>query len=1241
MSTPILYPLVRPAGGFSASCLLAVLLLAFSPARSQTISYLFPDVGSPGMNTSVEFVAPVDAPGSFGSDGLYLNNPGDRVRIVCDNPADTAKVTIGPLIVSWNGRLISTQIFVDPAADPNSNDWTLLRPEFIIPLRVQVDGNLSNIDYFYIVQPLPTIVASGGGLLGEGALGKRSRRGAMIVEGMELGAGTYRVSVSDCDAATPGNQAYLPFVLISKGPVTGQPGAELSVSSPGKQAGAGGGGGGGNFCDWSPPGSDGGPGFTGGGRGGRNRSGNPFSTDEFRNPGESTGGIIANTGASLNGVLGGTAPGYEAAGGGTGHPFGSSGIGCLDGNTCNPFGAAGGGSGASQSLGGGGGGYATTGGASSGSATNGGQVHGNRQLVPFAGGSGGAGGNPQGVGVCSGEGGGGGGAILVSAPAITNLQITANGGTGQSRPNGPGGGGSGGAVAIEVRNMFSAGIVSAAGGAGGPSGGSGRIRRDGQWNSIPINPPTVSNYTGPSTDTSHFVPKTFTLTGTGNGERIDLYLRSHSMPWSLIGSVAGVTWSFGITLPGADEVYYLVAAQQVSNPQQSNQFLSEPAWVLSQAAANVLVFRSLPVIAGESELTFSDLGCEDGRTDTVMVHNLGESPLVLQAARWALGTEGFTMLSPFLPATVNRRDSVGIVVRIFPRRLGPAVDTLLILNNDTAVARNPWRIVFRAYKDSIGLAVRETDLDFGTVLLCERAYVDTVLTVDNVGTLPIRIALPTIGMGDVSVISPPPAAFPVTIAPGATLQIRLRYQPTTPGSSASGQVMVVIDSVACDRLTSVRLSGRAETAAFALSSSNLDFDTLRCPGEFTERDIVVTSTGTLDLTLGNPSLSNPRFVIVSPPLPVVVPPGTQVTVRVRFVSGAPGTEIGALQLSAMPCSLPFTVTLVGRQESISLAAAGLDFGMLQSADFPVVRTVTVRNSGTAPVTVTQASFDAGVPFEVLGGVPVLLAPGDSALISVRFNDPGSDGPSLDSLRFITEPPSCALAVVSVRGARGTAAITLEIDTASAAPGEIVDIPIFLRASTNPTLFGATGVQTTLRYNKHLLQPLFTPAGSFDGNDRVIPLVLPLSAASGNVLAVLRFRAMLGMAESTVLGIDSSAGIGGALAITEIPGAFTLLGICREGGTRLFDGSVPVSLAQNRPNPFNPVTEIEYTLVEEGPTTLFVLDNLGRRVAVLADGVRSPGTYTARFDASGLPSGAYTCVLQTPTVMRIRRMAVVK
>ena len=84
-----------------------------------------------------------------------------------------------------------------------------------------------------------------------------------------------------------------------------------------------------------------------------------------------------------------------------------------------------------------------------------------------------------------------------------------------------------------------------------------------------------------------------------------------------------------------------------------------------------------------------------------------------------------------------------------------------------------------------------------------------------------------------------------------------------------------------------------------------------------------------------------------------------------------------------------------------------------------------------------------------------------------------------------------------------------------------------------------------------------------------------------------------------------------------------------------------SLKQNRPNPFNPSTQIEYTIPEDTYATLKVFDPLGRIVATLVEGNKLKGTYTVMFNAGELPSGTYYYKLETKNYSKILRMTLAR
>ncbi len=83
------------------------------------------------------------------------------------------------------------------------------------------------------------------------------------------------------------------------------------------------------------------------------------------------------------------------------------------------------------------------------------------------------------------------------------------------------------------------------------------------------------------------------------------------------------------------------------------------------------------------------------------------------------------------------------------------------------------------------------------------------------------------------------------------------------------------------------------------------------------------------------------------------------------------------------------------------------------------------------------------------------------------------------------------------------------------------------------------------------------------------------------------------------------------------------------------------LQQNYPNPFNPVTQISYSIENDGLVELEVLNILGERVASLVSEHKTKGSYTIPFDASQLSSGIYIYRLRSKDFVSSKKMILLK
>ncbi|MCB0711844.1 MAG: T9SS type A sorting domain-containing protein [Ignavibacteriae bacterium] len=925
-------------------------------------AYMLPDAGAPGMSVVVETYAPTEAFGTFGVDTLNPTNVGLEVV----NPKDSQQVVIGPSVVSWDGRLLSTMLFIHPDATPGD-----------VPLRVRVGDSYSNKQIFSIVRPQRlgiggSGILQGGGVLGSGGIyGKRSRRGVLVVDSLTLRFGTYTAETSDLDPDVDGVQGFLPLTILAAGEVTIDSTAILSVSAPSVRSldyatygvagsGGGGGGGGSNSATGGEVSPEGGGGYTAGGvpSGALASSGG----GRFGSGGYQSGRY--SPGRSLNGVPGGGARPHLTSGGGTGHPFGSSGrygrLGEKFPLEDDPGGYGGGTGGATMgniSSGGGGGSHALPGEDGGPLDHNGGRAVGSSVLVPISGGGGGGGAFSTRGRV---TGGGGGGALALYSRRAINLsgEIHANGADGiadsTSAQGSGGGGGAGGGVLIGGQGglvIGTKGKISVEGGMGGGSigpgtepggtGGRGRVRVDGRIDFVDsattINR-IIPGYIGPASDLNGIfqAESGAVVSGVGvPGRTIRIYVRpefgswSYQTPRDIVVDTNGV-WSISL---GADEVarglLYVAVLEKTENP-SSDRWRSVPQWIMSTAGGAIVGQPNIQI-----DRTNIDFGCvnyPDCKFETISITNTGtQSDLVIQrveldgGADWFLIGEvgqGQLRIPPGVTATLR--------IALCPPREGEITATLRLITN---VRPDSVRLISLVGCGVVGkLASPQTEIDLGD--LCPGSCIDTLLTLTNEGKAPLDVTsiAPVDKNLSVEIISP---ELPLRINSGESQILRVRaclqgsggdyivsFRATTP--LPFNGILFRVQNIGPDVALPLNLDmGRIDVGAD--DTCRVETFTLRNRSE--DRSIQINALRTTGV----------EFELLSPTVGTQIPPKGEVQVVVRFCGG---DTVGSyaegllLQLASGSCLLDTVVQLHGE---VAKSTPALDLNVLDKVDFGSVQ----------------------------------------------------------------------------------------------------------------------------------------------------------------------------------------------------------------------------------------------------------------------------------------------------------------
>ncbi len=332
------------------------------------------------------------------------------------------------------------------------------------------------------------------------------------------------------------------------------------------------------------------------------------------------------------------------------------------------------------------------------------------------------------------------------------------------------------------------------------------------------------------------------------------------------------------------------------------------------------------------------------------------------------------------------------------------------------------------------------------------------------------------------------------------------------------------------------------------------------------------------------------------------------------------------------------------------------------------RTITVKNTGDVPVVVDSLP-GLGKDLSIVGSVPPntqVLNVGDSIVYTVRFC-PSRELQSPSELIARSIVPCTVFDSTSVAGTGYAPDIPMGLafsknfvfpDSLAGTLGDTVTIPVYIEKDFSATYKGTTywlkamNFDVNVNYNPRALKFL-SASSSITQTLGVVPSLGSISLNYTNMddvkageIASLKFVVTVPDTLISPMRVVASNFYTDSLQFIDIiPVAgrspFITGGECTI--TTLKYSTVNPSLTQNRPNPFNGSTIIEFTTLETAPVTLKVYSVTGELVRTILDGsqVLIGGNYSIDISAENLNAGVYYYVLQAGMFFDTRTMTVVK
>lgn len=333
------------------------------------------------------------------------------------------------------------------------------------------------------------------------------------------------------------------------------------------------------------------------------------------------------------------------------------------------------------------------------------------------------------------------------------------------------------------------------------------------------------------------------------------------------------------------------------------------------------------------------------------VFNVGADDLVVNSVQRVIGSAGLSVVpNPGTPVVIEAGEELTFVVEFMPTTPGRReLATIRIASNDPNAP-----FVDLLASGVGGTALLDTVIahsgDFGQVCLGE--FVDRDLVLSNRGACPLSIF--EITFSDPAFAAPRVAVFPITVAPGASIALPIRFQPGQPGSTTA--TMGVFSNDPHSPAT-IAVSGAAPPPRLVASIANSGGFGDTCLGAFRDEPLTLSNAGHCPLTITSITSSAAAFVVPEIlAFPLVIAPGGDLELTVRFQPSQFGAAAADLTITSDDPASPLSVPVTGNTPNGTLSVTGsLAFGGRELGR-PVVRTLTIANTGGCDLHVTKAGF---------------------------------------------------------------------------------------------------------------------------------------------------------------------------------------------------------------------------------------------------------------------------------------------
>ncbi|NDE01189.1 MAG: choice-of-anchor D domain-containing protein, partial [Gammaproteobacteria bacterium] len=437
------------------------------------------------------------------------------------------------------------------------------------------------------------------------------------------------------------------------------------------------------------------------------------------------------------------------------------------------------------------------------------------------------------------------------------------------------------------------------------------------------------------------------------------------------------------------------AGDKTANVSVASNAASQPAAfaLTGKGTAPVVVLSSAAVAFGTRPVG------ETSDARAVTLKNEGDATLDLTSITLAGADANQFLLSHDCAATLAAAQSCVLTLRFKPTSAGVKAASVSIASN---AAGSPATLPISGQGTAPKVVFGGASIGFGTVNNGSASAAKTVI-LRNEGDAVLQIT-------SITTAGPDNAQFTqtndcgATLAVGATCTISVTFRPTSEGNKTAS-LSLISNSLTSPDQVALEGTGRSPLGKVVMTPASLSFGVQTVGTTSSEQVVTIRNEG--DGPLQITALSLPALQVsftdqtsygfpttqdCAPSLPRTLAAGASCLINVRFAPGSTTATTGKITVTTDFGSAETTLSGTGTGAIARVNNTLLQFGDLSVGQTSTVRTVTLRNDGNAPLSISaiNTSGTDAAQFNQSNNCGSSLVAGANCTISVTFT-PTSSG----------------------------------------------------------------------------------------------------------------------------------------------------------------------------------------------------------------------------------------------------------